>query len=138
VRAGIGGGCDRARGSRVKLPRGLLSTLRERELELVGRAMGAETGGHYREMREGGRVVGIYRRSLMLASAASPCCNAATTSAWYRGGGSLRSSSAVMYRLSLPAITSVGSSGASSPAERDDPAAGTLRPVGPTESTGGG
>ncbi|MFU3884478.1 DUF3363 domain-containing protein [Pseudomonas aeruginosa] len=56
------------RGQRVVLARNLLATLRGRELAKVSQDISAETGLEHRPVSEGQRVVGIYRRSVMLAS----------------------------------------------------------------------
>ena len=57
------------RGQRVVLARNLLATLRGRELEQAAKDIAAETGLVHRPAADGQRVVGIYRRSVMLASA---------------------------------------------------------------------
>jgi len=56
------------RGQRVVLARNLLATLRGRELAKAAQDIAAETGLEHRPVSEGQRVVGIYRRSVMLAS----------------------------------------------------------------------
>lgn len=53
---------------KVTLARGLLRTLRQRELAAVAKALQAETGLTYRLLGEDGQASGVYRRSLMLAS----------------------------------------------------------------------
>lgn len=50
------------------LARNLLSTLRNRELAQAAKDIAAETGTEHRPVADGQRVVGIYRRSVMLAS----------------------------------------------------------------------
>jgi hypothetical protein len=56
------------RGQRVVLARNLLATLRGRELAQAAKDIGTETGLEYRQAADGQRVVGIYRRRVMLAS----------------------------------------------------------------------
>ena len=56
------------RGQRLLLARDLLATLRDREVTQVGRSLAAETGLDHRPVSDGGRVGGVYRRSMMLAS----------------------------------------------------------------------
>lgn len=56
------------RGQRVVLARNLLATLRGRELEKTAQEIAAETGLAHRPVLDGQRVVGIYRRSVLLAS----------------------------------------------------------------------
>jgi type IV secretory pathway VirD2 relaxase len=56
------------RGQRVILARNLLETLRSRELAQAAKDIAAETGLEHRPMKDGQRVAGIYRRSVMLAS----------------------------------------------------------------------
>ncbi|WP_312255892.1 relaxase/mobilization nuclease and DUF3363 domain-containing protein [Stutzerimonas nitrititolerans] len=53
---------------RVVLSRNLLATLRGRELTHVAEHVAAETGLEHRPLKEGQRVAGLYRRSVMLAS----------------------------------------------------------------------
>lgn len=53
---------------RVVLSRNLLATLRNRELTRVAEQVATETGLTYRPLKEGQRVAGLYRRSVMLAS----------------------------------------------------------------------
>ena len=50
------------------LARNLLGTLRNRELAQAAKDIAAETGLEHRLVSDGQRVVGIYRRSVMLAS----------------------------------------------------------------------
>ena len=61
-------GLAEKRGQRVILARNLLGTLRNRELAQVAKDMTAETGLEHRPVGDGQRVVGIYRRNVMLAS----------------------------------------------------------------------
>ncbi|WP_087047729.1 relaxase/mobilization nuclease and DUF3363 domain-containing protein [Caballeronia ptereochthonis] len=61
-------GLAEQRGKRMILARNLLATLRGRELEKAARDIAAETGLEHRPTTDGQRVVGIYRRSVMLAS----------------------------------------------------------------------
>ena len=56
------------RGQRLMLARDLLATLRDREVADVGRALSAENGLEHRPVGNGGKVSGIYRRSIMLTS----------------------------------------------------------------------
>ncbi|HWK69526.1 MAG TPA: relaxase/mobilization nuclease and DUF3363 domain-containing protein [Burkholderiaceae bacterium] len=56
------------RGQRIILARNLLATLRNRELARTAKDIAAETGQEHRPVADGQRVVGIYRRSIMLAS----------------------------------------------------------------------
>ena len=56
------------RGQRLVLTRDLLATLRQREVAQVGRSLATETGLEHRSVADGGRVSGMYRRSIMLAS----------------------------------------------------------------------
>ncbi len=61
-------GLAERRGSHVFLARNLLSTLRDRELSEVGKAIQKETGLVHHHLRDGRRVDGVYRRSVQLAS----------------------------------------------------------------------
>ena len=61
-------GLAERRGQRVILARNLLATLRNRELAQAAKSIAADTGLEHRPMADGQRVVGIYRRSVMLAS----------------------------------------------------------------------
>ncbi len=61
-------GLAERRGSRVVLARNLLSTLRDRELAEVGKVIQLQTGLIHRPTRDGERAVGVYRRSIQLAS----------------------------------------------------------------------
>ncbi|HCF2132194.1 TPA: relaxase/mobilization nuclease and DUF3363 domain-containing protein [Pseudomonas aeruginosa] len=56
------------RDQRVVLARNLLATLRGRELAQAAKSIAAETGLAHRPLTDGQRVVGIYRRSVVLAS----------------------------------------------------------------------
>ena len=56
------------RGQRLLLARDLLATLRDRDVVQVGRNLAAETGLDHRPVADGGKVGGVYRRSIMLAS----------------------------------------------------------------------
>ena len=56
------------RGQRLILARDLLATLRDREVVQVGRSLAAESGLDHRPVADGGKVGGVYRRSIMLAS----------------------------------------------------------------------
>lgn len=56
------------RGQRVILARNLLTTLRGRELAQIAKDIATETGLEHRPVADGQRVVGIYRRNVMLAS----------------------------------------------------------------------
>lgn len=55
-------------GVRIVPVRGLLATLRERELAQAGRVMQARSGRAYRPLVDGSRVGGVYRRRLDLVS----------------------------------------------------------------------
>lgn len=61
-------GLAERRGQHVVLARSLLATLRGRELKSTAQDVTAETSLEYRPIADGQRVVGIYRRSFMLAS----------------------------------------------------------------------
>jgi hypothetical protein len=61
-------GYARREGSRIILRGNLLTALRTRELEAVGKQIAAESRLVYRDVREGERVKGTYRRSMLLAS----------------------------------------------------------------------
>jgi len=56
------------RGQHVILARNLLATLRNRELAQAAKDITADTGLEHRPVADGQRVVGIYRRSVMLIS----------------------------------------------------------------------
>ncbi|CAM4134221.1 relaxase/mobilization nuclease domain-containing protein [Bordetella pseudohinzii] len=60
-------GLAERRGQRVILPRNLLAMLRNRELMEAAKDITADTGLVHRPVADGQRVVGIYRRSVMLA-----------------------------------------------------------------------
>jgi hypothetical protein len=64
-------GLAERRGQRVILARNLLGTLRNRELAQAAKDIAAETGLEHRPTRTSTRG-GIYRRSVMLASGATP------------------------------------------------------------------
>lgn len=55
-------------GSRVVLARTLLTTLRDRELEDVGKAIQRQTGLLHRPLRDGEKTSGVYRRAVQLVS----------------------------------------------------------------------
>ena len=61
-------GLAERRSQRVILARNLLSTLRDRELIDVGKALQDQTGQTYRPLRDNGCVSGVYRRFVQLAS----------------------------------------------------------------------
>jgi hypothetical protein len=61
-------GLAERRGPRVVLARNLLATLRGRELVKAAQDIATETGLTHRPVKDGQRVAGIYRRSVMLAS----------------------------------------------------------------------
>ena len=61
-------GLAQRRGQRVILARNLQGTLRNRELTQAAQDIAADTGLEHRPVADGQRVVGIYRRSVMLAS----------------------------------------------------------------------
>ena len=56
------------RGQRLVLARDLLATLRDREVAQAGKSLAAETGLDHRVVADGGKVGGVYSRSVMLAS----------------------------------------------------------------------
>ncbi len=56
------------RGQQTILARDLLSTLRDRDVAQVGRALATEAGSEHRPVKDGDSVRGIYRRSVMLTS----------------------------------------------------------------------
>ncbi|MFC8751441.1 DUF3363 domain-containing protein [Pseudomonas oryzihabitans] len=56
------------RGQRVILARDLLATLRGRDLAKLAQDIATETGLEHRPVENGKRVVGVYRRNVMLAS----------------------------------------------------------------------
>jgi type IV secretory pathway VirD2 relaxase len=61
-------GFAQRQGQRVVLARNLLERLRTRELSEAGARISAETTLSYRPLQNGGRVSGVYRRSVMLVS----------------------------------------------------------------------
>ncbi|MBM2765032.1 relaxase/mobilization nuclease and DUF3363 domain-containing protein [Burkholderia anthina] len=61
-------GLAKQHGQRVVLARNLLATLRGRELTQAAQEIAAETGLEHRPVVAGQRVVGVYRRNVMLAS----------------------------------------------------------------------
>lgn len=61
-------GLAQRRGQRVVLARNLLATLRDRELATVGKALEDETGKTYCPLHDGGKVSGVYCRSVQLDS----------------------------------------------------------------------
>ncbi|WP_275760217.1 relaxase/mobilization nuclease and DUF3363 domain-containing protein [Ralstonia pseudosolanacearum] len=61
-------GLAQHRGQRVILARDLLAMLRSRELVQAAKEIAAETGLEHRQVADGQRVAGTYRRSFMLAS----------------------------------------------------------------------
>jgi type IV secretory pathway VirD2 relaxase len=61
-------GFAQPQGQRVVLARNLLERLRTRELSQAGARIAAETRLSYRPLQNGGRVSGVYRRSVMLVS----------------------------------------------------------------------
>jgi type IV secretory pathway VirD2 relaxase len=61
-------GLAERRGQGIVIAADLLSTLRTKELESVGRTIEVDTGLVYRPTPDGHRVTGTYRRSLTLAS----------------------------------------------------------------------
>jgi type IV secretory pathway VirD2 relaxase len=63
-----GQGLARRDGDKVTIGRNLIGTLRNRELEVVGRRLAAETGLAHLPPETGEHVSGVYRRRLSLAS----------------------------------------------------------------------
>jgi type IV secretory pathway VirD2 relaxase len=61
-------GLARREGQRILFARNLLSTLRERELDALGRKLAAETGTPFQKAADGEYVAGTYRQRLALAS----------------------------------------------------------------------
>jgi len=61
-------GLAQRRGGRLLLVRDLLAKLRERDVSAAARAIAAESGLEYRPLDENGRMKGVYRRSVLLAS----------------------------------------------------------------------
>lgn len=64
----VGQGLGERQGQRVTFNRGLIDTLRRRELEAVGEKLGAETGQPFNRAGSGEYVAGTYRQRLTLAS----------------------------------------------------------------------
>jgi type IV secretory pathway VirD2 relaxase len=64
----VGEGLAERQGQRVRFARDLLATLTRRELEAASRGLAQETGLEATDVAEGGRLAGIYRRRLDLAS----------------------------------------------------------------------
>jgi hypothetical protein len=61
-------GLARRDGDKVTIGRNLIGTLRDRELDAVGRRLGSETGLAHLPAETGEHVSGVYRRRLSLAS----------------------------------------------------------------------
>lgn len=61
-------GLAERRGQRVVFTRNLLATLRERDLNLAGKALQAQSGRAYVQVRDGGGASGVYSKSIQLAS----------------------------------------------------------------------
>jgi hypothetical protein len=61
-------GLARRDGDKVTIGRNLVSTLRDRELDAVGRNLASETGLAYLPAQTGEQVSGVYRQRLSLAS----------------------------------------------------------------------
>ena len=55
-------------GDRLKLPSGLLTSLRQRDLDAIAKTLAAETGMSYRPLVDGERSTGVYRRMVVIAS----------------------------------------------------------------------
>jgi type IV secretory pathway VirD2 relaxase len=53
---------------RLKVPANLLSALRQRDLQVVAKALAAETGMSYRPLIDGERTAGVYRRTVVTTS----------------------------------------------------------------------
>ncbi|AUC99861.1 type VI secretion protein [Bradyrhizobium sp. SK17] len=64
----VGQGLGERHGQRVTFNRGLIDTLRRRELEAVGEKLAAETGRPFNRAGSGEYVAGTYRQRLTLAS----------------------------------------------------------------------
>ena len=64
----VGQGCGERHGQRVTFNRGLIDTLRRRELEAAGEKLSAETGQPFNRAGSGEYVAGTYRQRLALAS----------------------------------------------------------------------
>jgi hypothetical protein len=78
-------GLAEQRGQRVILARNLLATLRGRELAQVARDIAAESSLAHRPLTDGQRVVGIYWRSVVLASRRYAMLDDGMAFQWYRG-----------------------------------------------------
>jgi len=63
-----GDGLARRQGERIIVARGLLNTLREREVTATAQRIAIQMGLAYQPMGEDGQASGVYRRSVMLAS----------------------------------------------------------------------
>lgn len=63
-----GEGLARRQEERVIVARGLLNTLRDREVAATAQRIATETGLAYQPLGEDGQASGVYRRSVMLAS----------------------------------------------------------------------
>jgi hypothetical protein len=61
-------GFVRCEGDRLKVPANLLTALRQRDLEGVGKSLATETGMAYRPLADGERTSGVYRRMVVTAS----------------------------------------------------------------------
>ena len=61
-------GLAERRSGAVTLERNLLQNLRDREVALVAKALESEAGKTYRELQDGGRASGVYRRAIQLNS----------------------------------------------------------------------
>lgn len=61
-------GLAEQRGQRLVLTRNLLTTLRNRDIQVAAKSIAAETGLAHRPVADGDRVTGIYRRSVLLVS----------------------------------------------------------------------
>lgn len=64
----LGQGLATEREGRVLLRRNLLSILRKREIDQIGKTIASETGLVFRETNDGQRISGIYRRNVQLVS----------------------------------------------------------------------
>jgi hypothetical protein len=64
----VGQGFGERHGQRVTFNRGLIDTLRRRELEAVGDKLATETGRPFNRAGSGEYVAGTYRQRLALAS----------------------------------------------------------------------
>lgn len=61
-------GLAERRGQRVVFARNLLGTLRERDLDVAGKALRAQSGRAYVQVRDGESASGVYSRNIQLAS----------------------------------------------------------------------